>query len=231
MKDYSPERLDPTQDDNLSRIAAHQYRYDFAKDLLAEEKRELKILDIACGVGYGSDTLSEIPNTKVYGVDISDEAIDTAKNRYRKKNIEFQAGSLTDIPFGDGYFDAVVCFETIEHIMSGDSNKALMELNRVLNKSGLLIISTPNKLVEDIAKYVFRIDNKYHSNELGYGQLKDGLVKCGFDILGSFGQGLLLLPLYPLVKRKLFPTWYFKPSNLFPPSVSMFMIVLCKKNQ
>ena len=231
MKDYSPERLDPNQDDNLSRIAAHQYRYDFAKNLLSQENRELKILDIACGVGYGSDTLSKIPNSKVYGVDISNEAVKTAKSRYNKENTTFQTGSLTEIPFEDGFFDAVVCFETIEHIMSGDTNKALSEINRVLNKSGLLIISTPNKLVEDIAKYIFRIDNKYHSNELSYKLLKDELVRCGFEILDSFGQGLLLLPLYPLVKCKMFPTWYFKPSNLLPPSVSMFMVVSCKKNQ
>ncbi len=230
MKDYSPERLDVSNDNNIARAAAHVYRYELSKKVISHKYQFPKILDIACGTGYGSQTLSEITKSQVFGVDVSSEAVSQAIAGYARKNIHFKLGSIIDIPYKNKFFDAVVCFETIEHIQPGLTLKALSEMKRVLKRGGTLFISTPNKLVEDVAKYLFKIDNVFHTNEMTYQLLRNSLKKSRLKIIKEYGQGPIFLPVYPLVRFGLFPKAYFKPIAFFPPFFSMFMIVECEKN-
>ena len=55
--------------------------------------------------------------TSVEGVDISQQAIRHAKQRYgHLPGVEFQVADCTKLPFGDEEFDRVVSFETLEHL-------------------------------------------------------------------------------------------------------------------
>ncbi|MFP3599617.1 class I SAM-dependent methyltransferase, partial [Chryseobacterium sp. SIMBA_029] len=90
----------------------HMHRYVVARKLAAG----LRVLDIACGEGYGSYALSSLA-ASVIGVDISEEAIRHAQTQYlhRTSNLEFKVGSAADIPLANASVDLVVSFETIEH--------------------------------------------------------------------------------------------------------------------
>ena len=131
----------------------------------------MKVLDIACGVGYGSFLMAKDAN-EVIGVDISEEAIEAANIKYKHPNLIFKTGSTDDIPVGDNYFDIVVSFETIEHHDRHD--EMLSEIKRVLKSGGLLIISSPDKLnYSDVRNY----KNPFHKKELYEDEFKNLLNK------------------------------------------------------
>lgn len=134
----------------------HIHRYALAQEYVVGKI----ILDIASGEGYGSNLLAQKAKY-VTGVDISNEAIEHAKEKYNKDNLQYIQGSVTEIPLPDGTIDVVVSFETIEHLEY--HNEMLMEIKRVLKKNGILIISSPDKLnYSDIPNY----KNPFHVKEL-----------------------------------------------------------------
>lgn len=136
--EFTGERMIPERNRNWM-YAEHVARYIFASQFVKGKA----VLDIACGVGYGANLFSNKGASKVFGVDISKEAIDYAKEKYGKKNIGFVLGDAEKIPLPDNSVDVVVSFETIEHLKNYQS--FLKEIKRVLRKDGLAIISTPNK--------------------------------------------------------------------------------------
>src|SRR5882757_9300615 len=134
----------------------HVHRYLIARELA----RNKRVLDIACGEGYGADILAGAA-TGVVGVDIADKAVAHASSRYTRPNLHFKQGACHAIPLADSSVDLVVSFETIEHIDRQED--AIREIRRVLAPGGLLIISTPDRL-----EYSDGLDhhNPYHVQEL-----------------------------------------------------------------
>ena len=99
-----------------------------------------KLLDIACGDGYGLSYLSNYAKY-VNGADISSEVILKAKEKYKEiYNIQLHVEDVTNMTFKDNAFDVVTSFETIEHV---NSELYLKEIRRVLKPGGKLILSTP----------------------------------------------------------------------------------------
>src|SRR5579862_6931319 len=145
----------------------HWHRYHFATSLA----RDKRVLDAACGEGYGSALLS-IAATSVVGLDAADEAIAHARTAYGDlRGLRFEQGDCAALPFADASFDLVVSFETIEHITA--QREFLGEVRRVLAPGGLLLLSSPNK-----AEYTDRrrYNNPYHVAELYRGELVDLLA-------------------------------------------------------
>ncbi len=137
--------------------AEHWHRYHAIQHLVVGKR----VIDVACGEGYGSALLSRSASS-VTGVDISSEAITHATAAYSaQKNLKFFAASCTQLPFDDHSFDVVVSFETIEHITEHDA--FLDEIKRVLTADGLLIISSPNKAEYSDAR---NFQNEFHVSEL-----------------------------------------------------------------
>lgn len=163
--EFTGERFMPGIHGNIE--IEHLHRYLQACDL-AEGK---VVLDIASGEGYGSAMLAKRA-TKVIGVDISPAAIKHARDHYRDSNLEFMVGNCADIPLADASVDLVVSFETIEH---HDQHEEMMrEIKRVLNPSGILVISSPDK-------YNYSIEpgykNEFHIKELYEHELRQLLGK------------------------------------------------------
>jgi ubiquinone/menaquinone biosynthesis C-methylase UbiE len=189
---FTGERL-VTSGDVHYRNLEHLHRY-----ALALEYVENKIvLDIASGEGYGTNLLSKKAKM-VYGVDISEEAINHAQEKYDRNNIEFKVGSVINIPFEENKFDVVVSFETIEHLT--EQEQMLSEIKRVLKKDGILILSSPDREI-----YASRsVGNIYHLKELTLKELLD-LLKVQFKNIYVFKQliaiGSLIIPTEHNVSR------------------------------
>jgi ubiquinone/menaquinone biosynthesis C-methylase UbiE len=116
----------------------HIARYRFAKDFV----RGKRLLDIACGEGYGASSLAKAGAVSVIGVDVAGEVCEHARQKY---GIDARTGDAQAIPLPDRSVDVIVSFETIEHV---DSPAVfLQECARVLAPPGMLIVSTPNRPV------------------------------------------------------------------------------------
>lgn len=134
----------------------HLHRYAIAFEYIKDKI----VLDIASGEGYGSNLMSN--NAKfVYGVDIDAKTIDNASKKYVKNNLKYLAGSTSKIPIDSNTVDVVISYETLEH--HDEHEQMMLEIQRVLKPSGLLIISTPDKYYySDVRNF----KNSFHVKEL-----------------------------------------------------------------
>ncbi|MCP3677122.1 MAG: class I SAM-dependent methyltransferase, partial [Deltaproteobacteria bacterium] len=104
------ERFDPAMA-GFNIVYEHLHRYAYA----AQFVKGKRVLDLACGEGYGSSILAE-DAAEVVGIDRDERVIGHAASKYNRHNLSFKPGNIEDIPFDSDEFDVVVCFEAIEHI-------------------------------------------------------------------------------------------------------------------
>jgi SAM-dependent methyltransferase len=158
----------------------HWHRYAWARGLVGG----LDVLDCACGEGYGSRLLADTA-ASVTGVDVSAEAIGHARRRYTDDRLEFVEGDALALPCDDDRFDAVVSFETLEHLAEHD--ELLAEFRRVLRPGGFLALSSPDrKTYSDDTGFV----NEFHVRELYRDEL-EALLGRHFPNYRLFGQKLM----------------------------------------
>jgi len=158
----------------------HLHRYAFARRW-ADGKR---VLDVACGEGYGSALLSHAA-AHVVGVDIAEQAIARARESYvTRPNLRFEHGSATALPLGDASVDVVISFETIEHLAAPDQPRMLAEIARVLTADGVLVLSAPNPVEYSQAR---NYRNPFHLHEPPREEL-DALLARLFPVRHWYGQ-------------------------------------------
>lgn len=110
------------------------------KSILWFPKNIENLLDGGCSFGYGTIYYSKhAKNT--YGAEIDATSVEVARNRF--KNISFVNTALENTPFENSFFDVVVLNDVLEH--TNDKIQTLSELNRIMKKGGVLILSTPHK--------------------------------------------------------------------------------------
>jgi hypothetical protein len=116
-------------------------------------------------------------------VDIAQEAVEHARHKYGRGNLEFLSGSITSIPIVEDHaFDLIVCFEAIEHIEAHET--LLDEILRLLKPEGVLIVSTPNKPIYDQAN---TDENEFHVKELEFDEFRH-LLENRFTYVRYLGQ-------------------------------------------
>ncbi len=141
----------------------------------------LRVLDMACGEGYGSEVLSRGAST-VVGLDANPEAYDHARLRYRRQNLSFARGMVEN--FGEpATFDAVVFLQTIEHVR--DAPAVLGHLRTLLAPAGVAYISTPNVLTL-APRGQARSDNPWHVREYRAKEF-EALCRSVFDEVALYG--------------------------------------------
>jgi SAM-dependent methyltransferase len=120
----------------------------------------------------------------VVGIDIDPRAIAHATAAYGASTVRFAAASATALPLPDASADAIVSFETIEHLPADAQPAMLAEFARVLAPGGLLVVSSPNR-----PEYSERRDyrNPYHLHELDRAQLAR-LLEVAFPARRWFRQ-------------------------------------------
>jgi SAM-dependent methyltransferase len=101
-----------------------------------------RVIDMACGEGYGSEVLSR-GATSVVGVDANPEAHEHARLRYQRQNLTFERG-LVETYGEPGAYDAVIFLQTIEHVH--DPVAVLEHFRALLAPEGAAYITTPNLL-------------------------------------------------------------------------------------
>jgi SAM-dependent methyltransferase len=155
----------------------HRARYEFAKRFCADKR----VMDIACGSGYGSDMMVRAGARSVLGVDIDAGNVEHARAAFRHDRLDYTAGDAAAFQPPEPV-DLVVSFETIEHITS--YRAALKNFFNALVPGGQLLISTPyrpvfsprNRSLED------RPWLEFHTQEFTADELAEELREAGFDV-------------------------------------------------
>lgn len=100
--------------------------------------RGKRILDVGCGKGRFARVFHEQePEAELWGLDISEEML-----RHVPSGIHTRAGSMTELPFDDGFFDGAYATESLEHAVEID--KAVSEICRVVKPGGRIAIIDKN---------------------------------------------------------------------------------------
>jgi demethylmenaquinone methyltransferase/2-methoxy-6-polyprenyl-1,4-benzoquinol methylase len=132
-------------------------RYDFLNHFLSlgidhiwrrkavNKLREIqpkRILDLATGTGDFAIALLKLNPTQIIGMDISSGMLDVGKNKMKAKNIshiiDMQLGDSENMPFEDGYFDAVTVGFGVRNYENLE--KGLTEMLRVTRSGGKIVI-------------------------------------------------------------------------------------------
>ncbi len=153
--EWTGERCVPWTDD-LQVIYEHYHRYALAARLTAGAR----VLDLACGEGFGPALLSA-GAAEVVGVDIDPQTVAHAAGHYHQ--VHFMVGSMIDpeLLAGAAPFDVITCFEALEHVEEQDVLIAVVR--RLLTPGGLFLTSTPDVTVYS---HEHGNDNPFHVREL-----------------------------------------------------------------
>lgn len=176
----SIERLDPEEIGKSDTISLDSYklhleRYAFA----AKHCTSGQLLDIACGLGYGTAELSKNENiAALVGVDIDQGAVSIATSRYSSRRIGFlQSDALDYMP--SQKFDAVVSLETVEHLT--DPHRFLEHVGKnLLRQGGTFIPSVPVTPSMDF--------NPYHLSDFSPRTFRAAVEAAGFEIIDALHQ-------------------------------------------
>ncbi len=178
--------------------------YDSIK--LSSIKPNSRILDIDCRTANGTVFFHRNGRVKEsVCVTPSKNFLEIAKSRLKKHNIKSQTILLKKLPLQlkSESFDAILCFETIEHISSKDHLPFLKELNRLLKKDGEMILTMPNILWEPV-HWLVAISGIHHSegphNFLPRNKVISLLKKAGFTIKKE--KTTVLIPNGPRILTK-----------------------------
>jgi len=171
--DYTGERMVPEKAAGQT-FWEHVGRYRYASPFVKGKR----VLDIACGEGYGAAALREAGAASVIGVDLSAEACEHARRKY---GLDARVGDALQIPLADNSLDLVVSFETIEHVSNPE--RFLEECARVLVSEGILIVSTPNRPVYSGQGS----HNPFHHREYDEGEFRS-LLETRFASVSLYSQ-------------------------------------------
>jgi SAM-dependent methyltransferase len=141
----------------------------------------LRVIDMACGEGYGAATLAQSA-AEVIGVDANPEAFEHARLRYQEPNLSFERAMIER--FGEpASCEAVTFLQTIEHVPNPQD--ALLHFRSLLTPGGSAYISTPNLLTIAPAG-AEKSDNPWHIKEYLAHEFRE-LCESVFDSVELYG--------------------------------------------
>ncbi|ORJ55922.1 class I SAM-dependent methyltransferase [Mycobacterium simiae] len=138
------------------------------------------VLEAGCGEGYGADLIAESAR-RVVAVDYDEATVAHVRARYPR--VEVLHANLAELPLPDASMDVVVNFQVIEHLW--DQPQFVKECARVLRPSGLLMMSTPNRITFSPGRDT--PINPFHTRELNADELTELLVDAGFREVATSG--------------------------------------------
>jgi SAM-dependent methyltransferase len=166
----------------------HRNRYYWALNYVLKDSY---VLDLACGVGYGTKFIAENSSCmKVTGVDVSSNALKWAEEYFNSSKVEYFCkdieAQLDELNCED--YDLITCFETVEHVK--DDLTFIKKLYELLAPNGTLLISAPNESVIPFNNNPFFKNgiNPFHYRHYTSENFQNLLNEGGFFIKEFYSQ-------------------------------------------
>jgi 2-polyprenyl-3-methyl-5-hydroxy-6-metoxy-1,4-benzoquinol methylase len=146
LQDNQPEGVPPlelTGERTLPDVPEENYwyrRHLVVYRWIASRVGGRRVVDLACGEGYGSAVLARTA-VSVVGVDANPEAFEHARLKYSGPKLSFERNMLE---LWEGDVDCVVFLQTIEHVQDPDA--VLARIRELIGRDGVAYVSTPNVL-------------------------------------------------------------------------------------
>lgn len=188
MERLIPDQVAPDDTTGQATLKLHLQRYEFA----AEHLKPGRLLDIACGVGYGTHLMAEKAEdiVEAIGVDLSQETVEYAKQYYASYRIHFQQHDAMTFADERG-FDSIVSVETLEHMP--DPVGLVNRLVGLIRSGGVFIASVPTTPSVDV--------NPYHLHDFTEHSFRSMVTVHGLRELACLRQ-VQPYPLFRTLKRE-----------------------------
>src|ERR1700744_3896464 len=147
-------------------------RHEVVYQRLAARCVGKEVLEAGCGEGYGADLIAGVAR-RVVAVDYDEAAVAHVRGRYPR--VDVMQANLAQLPLPDASVDVVVNFQVIEDLW--DQTQFVVECARVLRPSGLLMMSTPNRITFSPGRDT--PINPFHTRELNAVEMTELLVDGG----------------------------------------------------
>ena len=173
-----------TGERTLPDVPAENYwfrRHLAVYEWIGERVAGQRVIDMACGEGYGAATLARSA-TEVIGVDANPDAFEHARLRYVAPNLSFER-AMVEIYGEPGGYDAVSFLQTIEHV--ANPQDVLQHFRGLLAPGGTAYVSTPN-LLTIAADGAAKSDNPWHIKEYLAYEFR-ALCESVFDSVEIYG--------------------------------------------
>jgi 2-polyprenyl-3-methyl-5-hydroxy-6-metoxy-1,4-benzoquinol methylase len=144
--------------------------YEFCTKLCVNKN----VLEIGFGGGHGAFLISNVAK-KIIGIDSEKLAVFYAKQKYKRKNLNFIEGSIENFKVPEE-FDCIISLQVIEHIPTKNIPLYFKRIKSLIKPKGILILSTP------YATNFSYNENPYHFREYTFQELKEILSDYFSDI-------------------------------------------------
>lgn len=122
----------------------HWWRDDNVCQMLSKFAPPKQLLDIGCGNGHTLELIKiYFPDAKLYGIDVSDAAIELAKRRVPDGTFYCGQFELVELP---QKYDRIISLGVMEHLY--DTHEALMLVKDYLTDDGIFYIEVPENILE-----------------------------------------------------------------------------------
>lgn len=178
-----PKEMDSQGRHNIQGVMYEVFttRYQVAREWLREYfgHNDVRVLDIACGSGYGTEILSSLG--RAVGVDMDPDAVEYANTNYADKRTSFKIGNADDLDFlkSLGSFDAIVSLATVEHV--ADAYKYMGWIRRALRPGGASVVCFPSVVTMDWAI-------PHHKRDISKKAASRLFERTGFKVKKDFFQ-------------------------------------------
>lgn len=177
----------------------YRRRVEMCLGLLPDGQR---ILEVGFGSGVSFLNLAK-SHAEIHGIDLDADCENVSRN-FSRHGVQplLCNGSVTELPYPDGYFDAVLLISIMEHLRPGDQATAYREIHRVLRPGGAMVIGVP--VERPLMVLAFRLLG-FNIREHHFSTEQEVLAEAGQCLLADEelvlrGLGGLLGPIY-MAKR------------------------------
>lgn len=174
-------------------------RFRWCTELIREQKLVGRTLvDVGSSTGLQESKILDLKFKKLIAFDPFEPAVEYAKRQINDKRISFFVSTADKIPAKDNSADVVTIFDVIEHVPKNTELEVFKEVNRVLKKGGIMLLTTPNNnLLTNLLDPAWYLGHRhYKATELESLVEKSGLKVRHSEVRGSIWSSVYMLWFY-----------------------------------